>query len=195
MVSDVKRPGTTPPLGPSRIATLDDYLTSLQMIAESGLPADMLKARYRSARKEFESDVLMTGRDIPRLASAEMRALIAIARAEVNESGRAAPSDKGIARRLAAALSDAARARNDWLKAGTEVRVTQLDDAGGLIIHEKYITARRSGVAGVIQGYFPSHGGDVWAVKHADGAIAAYSVSEMKPAREPQPTRRGGFTG
>lgn len=54
------------------------------------------------------------------------------------------------------------------------------DGERGLLVTERHLFARRD-APGVVKGYVPGHGGDVWWVEHDDGAIGAYCFTEMEP--------------
>ena len=49
----------------------------------------------------------------------------------------------------------------------------------GMLIAPKHLVVRAPDAEGVIKGFVPGHGGDVWWVEHENGDIAAYSVGEM----------------
>jgi hypothetical protein len=67
-------------------------------------------------------------------------------------------------------------------KTGMRVRTTRLGSTIGMLIKEKHLRVRRSGITGAIQGWVPGHGGDVWWVLHDDGdnVIGAYCTDEME---------------
>jgi len=67
------------------------------------------------------------------------------------------------------------------LSAGTKVRVGRLGSTSGWFVKKKYLTNRQLGATGTVTGYFAGHGGEVLAVKHDNGAVAAYSVEELRP--------------
>ena len=66
---------------------------------------------------------------------------------------------------------------------GTRVRTAdKLDDARGMMVAPKYIECRRCGITGVVKGYVPGHGGDVWWVAHDGTAdVGAYCYTEITP--------------
>jgi hypothetical protein len=71
----------------------------------------------------------------------------------------------------------------DAIKPGLRVRTNAtLGGTGGMFVHSKHLTARRTGAEGVAIQYVPGHGGDVWSVRHDDGDIAVYVFSEIEPA-------------
>jgi hypothetical protein len=53
----------------------------------------------------------------------------------------------------------------------------------GFLVAERHLRARRTNAVGVVMGYVPGHGGDVWWVQHHDdGTVGAYLDSEFEPA-------------
>lgn len=67
------------------------------------------------------------------------------------------------------------------VKPGIRVRVTKLGETKGMLIKPKHLDCRREGVTGVVDGYVPGHGGDVWWVKHDDSTdIGAYVFDELE---------------
>jgi len=67
------------------------------------------------------------------------------------------------------------------VKTGLHVRtVGDLGDTEGMLIAKKHLDARRPYAVGVVWGYVPGHGGDVWWIKHEDGTIGAYMYDEFK---------------
>lgn len=68
------------------------------------------------------------------------------------------------------------------LSPGTEIRThTQLESTRGMLIAEKHLLARRPGAVGVIGGYVPGHGGDVYWVRHGtEEIVAVYCFTEFE---------------
>lgn len=68
------------------------------------------------------------------------------------------------------------------LHCGMRVRTKdQLGETTGMLVAEKHLFARRSNKEGLLAGYVPGHGGDVWWVHHDDGTVGAYSFEEFDP--------------
>jgi hypothetical protein len=66
---------------------------------------------------------------------------------------------------------------------GTMVRTSgRLDSTAGMSVEPEYLKTRRSNALGKISGVVGGHGGDVYWVTHAGGAIAAYCFSEFELA-------------
>jgi len=71
------------------------------------------------------------------------------------------------------------------IKPGIRVKVVRLGTADGMIIGPKYLVARKLGAIGIVNGWVPGHGGDVWWVTHQDdGGVAAYSFTELELAED-----------
>lgn len=65
----------------------------------------------------------------------------------------------------------------------TGMRVTsapELRGTAGMLVARAELDARRPNTPGVIVGMYPGHGGDLWAVRHEDGSVAAYMYSELE---------------
>lgn len=69
----------------------------------------------------------------------------------------------------------------DKVKPGLRVTTGNLESTRGMLIVPDKIANRRAGAHGVIGGYVAGHGGDVWWVKHDDGAVAPYMFTELEP--------------
>jgi hypothetical protein len=64
---------------------------------------------------------------------------------------------------------------------GMKVRTGKLGSTMGFIIHPKHIAVRQANITGVVRGWVPGHGGDVWFVQHDNSDdIGVYSVDEME---------------
>jgi hypothetical protein len=68
------------------------------------------------------------------------------------------------------------------IKVGLRVRVTHLGSTKGMIVHPAHLGARRVGACGVITGWVPGHGGDVWWISQGDGQVGAYCFDEFEQA-------------
>lgn len=55
-------------------------------------------------------------------------------------------------------------------------------------VHPKYIAARQEGL-GILGGWVPGCGGDVWWVEHEDGLVGAYMFTEVFDAEPPSRPR------
>lgn len=64
---------------------------------------------------------------------------------------------------------------------GDEVITLDLESTEGMIVPGRLIESRKANMPGVIIGYVPGHGGDVWYVDHFAEAQAVYSTSELAP--------------
>jgi hypothetical protein len=82
----------------------------------------------------------------------------------------------------------------DDITPGMWVRVHTVGPTTGMLINPKNLALRREGAVGVVRGYVPGHGGDVWWVEHRDNAgseveVSAYVFHEIEqieqPARSP----------
>jgi len=69
----------------------------------------------------------------------------------------------------------------DDVKPGLRVRITKLGETIGYLVKEKHLTCRCEGQTGVVGGYIPGHGGDVYWVDHEDGTTGAYAYDEFEP--------------
>ncbi len=68
----------------------------------------------------------------------------------------------------------------DHYNKGTlRVKVLRLGDTEGMLIGKKYLDVRKVGAVGVVEGWVPGHGGDVWWVRHEDGTVGAYIYTEL----------------
>jgi hypothetical protein len=69
------------------------------------------------------------------------------------------------------------------VKPGLSVKTSfNLGSTRGMLIAQKHLDARKPNAEGVIKGWVPGHGGDVWWVEHKDGSVGAYSFDEFNPA-------------
>ena len=69
--------------------------------------------------------------------------------------------------------------KND-VKPGLRVKVICLGNTTGMLIDKKYLDNRTVGITGVIGGYVPGHGGDVWWLNQDNGNIGAYLFNEFE---------------
>lgn len=60
--------------------------------------------------------------------------------------------------------------------------VGELEDTTGYIVPEGSLDQRRPGLWGMVKGFVPGHGGDVWWVEHPDGTVAPYCYTEFTAA-------------
>lgn len=67
------------------------------------------------------------------------------------------------------------------VKIGINVKTnSKLESPTGMILGDKFKLNRKANTEGTVVGFFPGHGGDVWAVRHADGSEAAYCFTEFE---------------
>jgi hypothetical protein len=57
-----------------------------------------------------------------------------------------------------------------------------IDKDPGFLVKGHHLECRKSSISGIIWGYVPGHGGDVYWVKHEDGTIGAYCFTEFELA-------------
>lgn len=69
------------------------------------------------------------------------------------------------------------------IKTGLKVKITKIEDTEGMLVAKKHLDARELGAIGMVMGYVPGHGGDVWWVKHGNGTIGAYTFDEFDPLK------------
>ncbi len=69
------------------------------------------------------------------------------------------------------------------IKSDLRVKTIKLGKTKGILVKEKYLNVRESGVGGTVMNHVPGHGGHVWFVKH-DGCedIGVYCFYELEPA-------------
>jgi hypothetical protein len=68
------------------------------------------------------------------------------------------------------------------MKPGLIVRVARLEDTTGMFVAERHMTVRQVGAVGIVTGYVPGHGGDVFWVHHHDtDQVGAYIFTELEP--------------
>lgn len=64
------------------------------------------------------------------------------------------------------------------------VRITKLGETIGYNVTSKHIDCRQIGLTGIVEGYVPGHGGEVWWVSHRDpghiGEMGAYAYDEFE---------------
>jgi len=77
------------------------------------------------------------------------------------------------------------RLTENTIRPGIRVRVAFDYGTGGMLIHQKYLDARRVGATGITGLYVPGHGGDIYWVKHDDGTIAAFGFMELEHETDP----------
>lgn len=62
------------------------------------------------------------------------------------------------------------------------VEIVKIGSTAGMLIVDKHLNVRREGVSGIVKGYVPGHGGDVWWVWHGDSSeVGAYTIDAMAP--------------
>lgn len=70
---------------------------------------------------------------------------------------------------------------NEVLATGTKIQThKQLEAPTGFIVKARYLEARRTNSFGVVGGFVPGHGGDVYWVRHDDGEVAVYGFWEFE---------------
>jgi hypothetical protein len=68
----------------------------------------------------------------------------------------------------------------DEIKKGMHVKIGRLGTTDGMLINQRHLTCRRTGITGVIDGWVPGHGCDVWWVRHDRSLdIGAYCFTEF----------------
>ena len=55
----------------------------------------------------------------------------------------------------------------------------QLGETTGMLVVQKHLDACQPNKEGVLGGYVPGHGGDVWWVRHDDGTTGVYVFDEF----------------
>ena len=70
------------------------------------------------------------------------------------------------------------------VEVGLRIKTIKLHSTKGMMIKSHHLEVRKAGVEGVVKGYVPGHGGDVWWVEHDDGKVGAYCFNEFKPAKK-----------
>lgn len=69
------------------------------------------------------------------------------------------------------------------IKNGISVRTSStLGDTRGMMVNPSHLNRRRPDTTGIIAGYVPGHGGDVWWVEHGPNDVAPYVFNEFEPA-------------
>ena len=59
-------------------------------------------------------------------------------------------------------------------------KIASVKECAGFLVNEKmHLDVRKAGALGIIYGYVPGCGGDVWWVKHEDDTIGAYLYTEI----------------
>ena len=68
------------------------------------------------------------------------------------------------------------------LSSGTKIRTHEaLQPTTGMIIKQEYLDRRRPDAAGVLGGFVPGHGGDIYWVRHEDDkTVAVYGWMEFE---------------
>ncbi len=56
----------------------------------------------------------------------------------------------------------------------------ELGPTTGFLVKEDHITARKAATVGIVVGYVPGHGGDVFWVRHDLGDAGAYMFDEFE---------------
>lgn len=69
---------------------------------------------------------------------------------------------------------------------GMRVKIVRLEDTKGMLIKQHHLDIREVGQTGILSGYVPGHGGDVWWVNHDNGTIGAYSINEFEEIQSPK---------
>jgi hypothetical protein len=74
------------------------------------------------------------------------------------------------------------------IETGLKVKTSaELEDTRGMMVAQKHLDCRTPGITGTVEGLVGGHGGNIWWVKHDDGAVAAYCYTELEPIT-PEPT-------
>lgn len=61
------------------------------------------------------------------------------------------------------------------------MKVVKLGDTRGMLIKPKHLDVRKVGITGVITGYVPGHGSDVWRIGHNGREdVGAYVFDEFE---------------
>lgn len=194
-IGQVSSKGSVKAVGPEQVRSIEDYMRSLELLAPSGLPSAKMKGTFQARRKEFfGSGGKITMDEVETMLAAEHKVLLAIARADANESGRPAPTDKELSQKIAKALQQAADNHYAWLKPGNEVRTNPEAKPVGLLVTDKYMRGRQA-QTGKLHPWVPGHGGDAWAVQHPDGKVGVYWLGEMTPTKLPKTAKPDVFVG
>ncbi len=71
---------------------------------------------------------------------------------------------------------------DNYKKVNLFVKVKRIEETTGYMVHPKHLTARKLSAIGVVMGYVPGHGGDVWFVQHSNASddIGAYTFTELE---------------
>ena len=66
------------------------------------------------------------------------------------------------------------------IQPGMKVKIVSDDGTEGMFVNPQYIQNRKIGMTGIVKGWVPGHGGDVWFVEHDDNSVAVYCFTELK---------------
>ncbi len=70
--------------------------------------------------------------------------------------------------------------KRDQVKVGLRVKTNKkLGNTKGFLISRKNLDVRKPNKNGIVVGWVPGHGGDVWWVQHNDGTVGAYDFDEF----------------
>lgn len=71
------------------------------------------------------------------------------------------------------------------VKQGMRIKTNaELGETAGMMVGKTYIHARKASTPGIVKGFVPGHGGDVWWIEHEAGNIAVYCFDEFEPITE-----------
>ena len=65
------------------------------------------------------------------------------------------------------------------IKIGLMIKIVRDNGTRGMLIKSEILSRRGVSKQGIVRGYVPGHGGDVWFVEHSEG-IAAYCYDEIE---------------
>jgi hypothetical protein len=182
-----QRPGRRAAFRPEAQAVINAF----RQVGTRGMSAEGRKTQYqRAAQLMMKTNV--TYREIKSILRAETTALVEINKQLAREAGHKVPRHKILKRQITQARRERSEAKWKWLKPGAETLVGQLGSTTGMLVHDRHLKARQPNSRGTLLQWVPGHGGDVWAVKHASGDVAVYSVNEIKPAK-PVPLKDYGL--
>lgn len=182
-----QRPGRRAAFRPEAQAVINAF----RQVGTRGIPAEGRKAQYQRAT-QLMMKTNVTYREIKSILRAETTALVEINKQLAREAGHKVPRHKILKQQLERARRARSEAKTKWLKPGAETLVGELGATTGMLVHKRHLTARQPNSRGTLLQWVPGHGGDVWAVKHASGDVAVYSVNEIKPAK-PVPLKDYGL--
>jgi len=74
--------------------------------------------------------------------------------------------------------------REEDVKPGLVVKIGKLGSTTGMLVHEKHLKVRKSGLIGTVLRWIPGHGSWLWAVRHTNSNdVGAYHYKEFKPVK------------